>query len=606
MNLIFPLKDFDIGNIDNTFFFSENISENYENDIDQLFQSFLNLNKNKEIVTFTLPLNLSNNFMEFSGLIFAHHVRLSRELKFCNAPIIFYGVLELEQILRLTSLARILLTDNVLYVNMVKYSFQDIQRAIKKYRLKPFDLNRFIDQIQLIPPSNYNSHHGIDNEFALIQWSNYIGCFDRLPQQFRKEFVSNLYFKYLKAKNSIFAFGEYNPIKISSSENTRILLVDDEAYKGWKSFYESFFHNSNVEFEDSGIDFKNKDKDELIKMIESKVREFKPHIILLDIRLHDSDFEQNILPECLTGIELLEKIKTINSGIQILITTASNKAWNYNLAKQKGAYDFIIKDGFENPEYSLKRLVFSIEIAAKRAIFLKNVRKRINLIIKLINENPQFDYNEKDGLVSQIENNNILRNKFLSDLNSAFALLDISCEDPNKLKYYSYCYLQLFICIEEFVNLESVFEIVGDQSFVIHSLKRICVSKRSDDTVEQAIKFNKNNNGKYIIEKCSKKFIRLDTNFLVSSILIFKYGNENSSENNWTKVYKQRNEIVHEGSMPNENQIFDLLDFIRYFFNAKNENSDNLDKGLIPISDEEKLQLLKQKINTSENGKSIF
>lgn len=601
MNIIIPINNFNLGLSDNTFFESDNISDgNYDDDIDHRIHTFLNKKRDGQIQSFTIPVSLSSNFMEFSGFIFANHVRLTRELTFCDAPIIFYGTLELEQLLRLTPLARILLTNNVLYVNIIKYSFEDIQKSIERYEIKQFDINQFFEQIQINPPSNYDSHHSIDNEFALIQWSRYIGCSKSLPSQFSKEYNSQLYFKYLRAKNPLSEINDDNQFSISTTAKTKILLVDDEAKKGWKDFYESFFKNSDItskdseiEFKDSEVEFKNEEKDDLIAKVESKVREFNPDVVLLDLRIHDSDFAKEIDPDNLTGIKILEKIKEINKGIQVIITTASNKAWNFKLAKQKGAYDFIIKDGFENPEYSLKRLITSLEISVKRAITLKKTRDKIDKIIKLIDENPHFDDTENGEVIGQRENMDKVRNKFISNLDSAFELLDMSCEVSNKSKYYSYCYLQLFLCIEDFINLESVFEI-GDQSFVIHSKKRICVSKSNNDILEQAIKFK---NGKYIIEKYSIKNKRLDSNFLVSSILIFKYGNENSSINKWTNVYTIRNNVAHEGFLPTETQINDLLKFMIYFFDEKSENENNISKGLTPITYEEGLQALQRKFN---------
>lgn len=378
MNLIFTLKDIKLDINSNAFFLGANISEgNYDDDINQRIHTFLDTIKNKPIKSFTLPVSLSNNFMEFSGLIFAHHIRLSREFEFCDAPLIFYGTLKLEQLLRLTPLARILLTNNVLYVNIAKYSFDEIQKSIEKYMPKQFDLNQFLDQIQINPPSNYDSHHSIDNEFALIQWSRYINCFNSIPQQLKKEFESQLYFKYLRAKNSLPVINDDNQFTITTIENTRILLIDDEAIKGWKNFYESFFKNSNVKFEDSGIEFKNEEKDDLIARVESKVKVFNPDVVLLDLRLHDSDFGDEVEPKNLTGIQILENIKEINSGIQVIIITASNKAWNFNIAKQKGAFDFIIKDGSESPKVATNNLKHTIENASKRALYLKPIYKKM-------------------------------------------------------------------------------------------------------------------------------------------------------------------------------------------------------------------------------------
>ncbi len=87
----------------------------------------------------------------------------------------------------------------------------------------------------------------------------------------------------------------------------------------------------------------------------------------------------------------------------------------------------------------------------------------------------------------------------------------------------------------------------------------------------------------------------MDTNFFVSSILIYKYGNQNSSIRNWTSVYTVRNEVAHEGYIPKEVEMNWLLDFMLYFFDNSNESNANLDNGFEPITIEESLKALTAK-----------
>ena len=75
----------------------------------------------------------------------------------------------------------------------------------------------------------------------------------------------------------------------------------------------------------------------------------------------------------------------INKGIQVIITTASNKAWNFNHAKQKGAYDFIIKDGFEDPEKAIGKLSITIKNASNRSLYLKPIYKKMDDSLKAWN-----------------------------------------------------------------------------------------------------------------------------------------------------------------------------------------------------------------------------
>ena len=371
------------------FFSKGELASNYNDDLDQIIHTYLIDLRLEEINSFILPISINGNFFDFSGLMFAHHVRLTKQIKSCDATIVFYGILEVEQLLRLTDWARILLTPNVIYVNIAKSTFDDIKELIQGYSPKNFISEPFLEKIQINPPANYETnHHNTDNEFALIQWSKHIKCYDNLPISFKNEFDSRLYFKYLKLKKDFPEIGEKNQLIIDIETPVNILLIDDEAIKGWKDFYSSFFSPSSkkINFEDSGIDFKDPNYTDVITFkVESKVLEFKPDVVLLDLRLVDSDFSKETPTDKLTGLKILDKIMEINKGIQVIITTASNKAWNFNLAKQKGAYDFIIKDGFEDPEKAIGKLSITIKNASNRSLYLKPIYKKMDDSLKAWN-----------------------------------------------------------------------------------------------------------------------------------------------------------------------------------------------------------------------------
>ena len=309
MHTLFYSGDFDSWYQHNNSFKKGKLADNFNDDIDQKIHKYLLGNDNEDISSFILPISLNGNFFDFSGLIFAHHVRLTRNLKCCDVTIAFYGTLEILELLRITQLARILLTDNVLYFNIAKYSFEEMRESIKECPNK-FEIQRFIKQIQIESPSNYEgNHHSADNEFALIQWSKYIGCYNILPDGFKREFDSRLYLKYLRTKNPVSEDSAKHQISKYTAASVNILLIDDEAIKGWKEFYSSLFSNSSkkIKFEDSGIDFKVPNiSDVIISRVESKVIQFKPDIVLLDLRLLDSDFDKENSPAELTGIKIIK------------------------------------------------------------------------------------------------------------------------------------------------------------------------------------------------------------------------------------------------------------------------------------------------------------
>src|SRR5690606_29901047 len=125
-----------------------------------------------------------------------------------------------------------------------------------------------------------------------------------------------------------------------------------------------------------------------------------------------------------------------------------------------------------------------------------------------------------------------------------------------------------------------------------------CVSKRIGQKIECAVSLT--DKGKYEINRNSfipgKKFKRFDTNFIVSSILIFKYGNQNSSVLNWTSLYQIRNgKAAHYSKEKNDSkvkleEIKMLIKFLEYTLNINNENNTNVLQGLKAKTFEESIE----------------
>lgn len=419
---------------------------NYTDDLDQRCHETVGELSQQELEFLLLPISITENFTEFSGIVLGHHIRLSSDEKLRKIPIVFYGFIKQIILLKITPLARILLTENVVYVNLMEYEFHKISESVRSYKNKDFDIDNFVKTIELHPPANYDSHHGIDNEYALISWSKYVGCYDKLPEQFRREFNSRLYFKYLNFKYNVKEINDKKQFSIVLDSKTKVLLIDDEEKKGWESFYNAFFQFSpNVKLLCSEIDFKNSQKQSnIIEQIKEKIEAEKPDIVLLDLRLIDNDFEEAAASEQLTGIKALETIKEVNRGIQVIVTTSSNKVWNFNLARQRGAYDFIIKDGLDDPQKSIKKLKDSIEGCTKRAKYLKPIWENINIAIDSWNKYkiPKRK-NVSDDMHDQLWHHAVKQN-VIDFLNNAYCTL----ENENQKERFTLSILLLYRILE--------------------------------------------------------------------------------------------------------------------------------------------------------------
>lgn len=347
--------------------------------IDKKISEFI-LNENeieqKKYDVIFIPYSLSEeNYTEFLGLRLAYHIRLTPEFGNIQTPIVFYGFDTAWEINKLSNFGQILFTPNIYCTQ--KTNFENIKKQINYINglsnseliSDELFLKDFTEKISLKAPGNYKSHHSIDNELALLRWSIYLNCDDKI-NEVKNNLKTNLYFKYINALNPIKKTELGSKFSVQGKAN--ILLIDDEAEKGWHSFYQSFFEfSSSVNFSSLEIDFKGLSQDEIIEKAVEKVKNFNADVVLLDLRLCDTDFQENLVPEKLSGIQILNKIKEFNRGIQVIITTASDKVWNYKASNKANGY--IIKSRSSEVSLEMKHLRDTIENCVNRAFKLKSL-----------------------------------------------------------------------------------------------------------------------------------------------------------------------------------------------------------------------------------------
>ncbi len=269
------------------------------------------------------------------------------------------------------------------HVGFIQNNIYSIQNYLLK--VEPIDWNIDWDEcierlkrLNVSKPASYKTHHSITNEWSIYRWSKYLSIENIAIQKDIEEF---LYFNYLKA---IYPESKIdNPKSFLIAEKGKVLLIDDEVGKGWHTFFKSFLSFSHsVTFDSIGSNFKNLSKEDIIAQTEAKIKEFDPDVVLLDLRLHDTDFEDKS-PSELTGAKVFEKIKNYNKGIQIVIFSASNKVWNYLPFASDGV---ILK---ESPELSvrdnytqecIKNMLETLRISLGKGSFLSKLFRDVESI----------------------------------------------------------------------------------------------------------------------------------------------------------------------------------------------------------------------------------
>ncbi len=213
-----------------------------------------------------------------------------------------------------------------------------------------------------ILPSKQMGNHEISNLWGAVSLARNAGFDDN---EIGYQIPQTLYFKYLTRKHKTHSvsamqrrqivadaikkmnlnvnpelFLENSKLTFSNHPyviNKRILLIDDNADKGWMSVIEKIFPGCNVV---SKYDFE-------------QVNQFGN---LFEIRGYDLVFLDLRLPKLIGkqiaanyGLALLQKLKFENPEIPIIIFTASNKSWTMHEVIEMGADGIYVK---ESPEYA--------------------------------------------------------------------------------------------------------------------------------------------------------------------------------------------------------------------------------------------------------------
>lgn len=558
-------------------------------DITTYFDTFVSNLISKEISKYNecdciiLPYSLDrDHYSGLLGIVVAIHLRLTPEWGFSRKPIIFIGPDPIEQVAKLSEYGEFLFTPWVFYSSLQTSDELDsllcvIENKVGKNSEMPDDAYAtFLKKMKITPPAMYGTRHSIANSWCRYHWFKMVGIEDKIPPNDRV--LSNmLYFKYMKRVGTYRAQQveeEKYAIAPINNENAKILLVDDEADK-WNPFFKKILNKTDDEhFVSIGGEFnKYPIKDNLIDYVVGRVEDLNPDVVLLDLRLHEDDFEK-IDKKILSGNIILNRIKNnINKGIQVIAFSASNKIWNYIPL----SYDGIVikespeKGAIENyTEKCIDALISSIDRGIARGHWLKKVYVCIAKISDLISQSLLFQ-DKKDEI--------------LGNLNVAFDLLSKNNYEVNP-KYLAYSYLQLYIVVEKFLQEDSIYHEIGREAV---AFGRYIVARWASIDKLTICDYAINNGPKYRLGLNlheSRKNWWKDTHFKMSSVLLFGYGVRNTGNHPWYNIKDVRNNKAGhpETGDVTQRELETLLDFMIFIFDENNRQYVPMDYSLPRIS----------------------
>ena len=302
-----------------------------------------------------IPLCMGETLSDYLGLRLAMFFKLSDTAN-KYAHIFIYGVVNSSMLLK-NECVEVLRMPGVNYVLADASSLIKSTQLIRKITKEEYRLG--LKSIHLNVPTNIGDNHSIANKWAISRWALALDDSDDAIEKNNDDIYSSLYFRYLSAlyppkevtrldkDDLLICKDEKN---VENIPNLNILYVDDEADEGWYELLCNIIYDVNKiqEFDYVGSQIKSMSEVEIINHVMNKVKSSNVNVVILDLRLHPSDFDNANIKD-ITGYKLLKEIKHYNRGIQVLMFSATNKIWNLQ-AMQKAEVDgFIMK---EAPEVS--------------------------------------------------------------------------------------------------------------------------------------------------------------------------------------------------------------------------------------------------------------
>ena len=307
-----------------------------------------------------VPASIGTLETSYWGFRIGMHLRLTEELGDLRfMPLIFVSDDSLEEILvaQNEKLAVLCSTPGSI---LVSNDENDINTALQI--LKPINLvdykNKFLKAITINHPDT-TGKHSLANVWGVSRLAQATGLQKVL---LGREDIENrykeLYVKYLQsinnAQNALEAELPFPSLVEIKAEDRQILLIDDEADNGWGDLLKPMFKGNLT-----CISGKGKSFEEFYD--EAKASVTKPiwDLILLDLRLdpkEDQAGNEYKMAKQYSGAKLLTYIKQQNAGNQVIMFTASNKAWNMQQLLDMKADGYYVK---ESPEFD-QSIAFSV------------------------------------------------------------------------------------------------------------------------------------------------------------------------------------------------------------------------------------------------------
>lgn len=282
----------------------------------------------------------------------ALHFRLTETLPGSSryAPIVFVSDWKLERLLKKGTGSQVFMTDGVYLCP--RSALPEKMGSLTGLDAASFR-SCFLDKV--IIPAPEGSNHSLANQWGASRLYMIIKEKDAERDAFKsfQDIHKDLYFKYVMQRIPPSASGETagkEEYRVRRCAGKQILLIDDEAGKGWTKTLSLLFPMARFDPKENVISESVMDYESLSESARQKIESGQYDLVLLDLRLGGIREDYVVVPEEMSGYKVLRKIKENNRGTQVIMLTASNKAWNLKAIMRPGygADGYFVK---ESPEY---------------------------------------------------------------------------------------------------------------------------------------------------------------------------------------------------------------------------------------------------------------
>lgn len=396
----------------------------------------------------------------------------------------------------------------------------------------------FLDVIRINKPPEVG-HHSLANLFGATRLAEITGNRHLIDTNTAiSEKKTDLYFKFkTDFKSNVYKGSQKKTIQ---ADGKKILLIDDKENFGWSDVLKEIFIGADFYSVATGENFVERAERQSLELVNEVI---KWDLILLDLRLKDEeDFNELVNKHSseYSGAKLLKKIKGQNRGVQVIVFTASNKAWNLKELIQAPYY----ADGYfikESPEISIDA-VFStkayqnFEIQVEECFIRKflKILKRTVCNIKL--QIKKSLWHDKLTKTQQLEIGNF-EGFVISILDATFEILS-TINKINSLTKLRHAFLLQYQILEEYVKLETIYQVGKNKTASIVFKK----DKTSVEVYGPDMQLSGNVKCNIAFKKGKFDYQTLESDQTIKAVIFqmdtFKIGVNSKSQTNETTLFK--------------------------------------------------------------------